>query len=43
MDRDKRWERICIAYDAMIAGDGEECTEDKVAVGFSCLRLPYRL
>ncbi|SMO51761.1 phosphoglycerate mutase [Saccharicrinis carchari] len=28
MDRDKRWERIKIAYDAMIAGIGESTTTD---------------
>lgn len=30
MDRDKRWERICVAYEAMIGGKGEESTVDKV-------------
>ncbi|GMR54033.1 hypothetical protein PMAYCL1PPCAC_24228, partial [Pristionchus mayeri] len=30
MDRDKRWERICVAYEAMIGGKGEESTIDKV-------------
>ncbi len=28
MDRDKRWERIKIAYDAMVAGVGESTTTD---------------
>lgn len=31
MDRDKRWERIKIAYDAMVAGTGEESTTDMTA------------
>ncbi|WP_066628367.1 2,3-bisphosphoglycerate-independent phosphoglycerate mutase [Labilibacter marinus] len=31
MDRDKRWERIKIAYDAMVAGQGEESTTDVTA------------
>jgi len=28
MDRDKRWERVKIAYDAMVAGVGEDLTSD---------------
>ncbi|WP_068473875.1 2,3-bisphosphoglycerate-independent phosphoglycerate mutase [Saccharicrinis aurantiacus] len=31
MDRDKRWERIKVAYDAMVAGVGEESTTDMTA------------
>ncbi|CAI4224128.1 unnamed protein product [Auanema sp. JU1783] len=27
MDRDKRWERICVAYDGMVGGSGEDCVE----------------
>ncbi|KJH47823.1 2,3-bisphosphoglycerate-independent phosphoglycerate mutase [Dictyocaulus viviparus] len=30
MDRDKRWERICVAYEAMIGGKGEAATVDQV-------------
>ncbi|XP_066014912.1 2,3-bisphosphoglycerate-independent phosphoglycerate mutase-like isoform X4 [Pocillopora verrucosa] len=30
MDRDKRWERIQIAYEALVQGKGEETTPDKV-------------
>lgn len=30
MDRDKRWERIQIAFEGLVAGKGEESTEDKV-------------
>ncbi|CAB3407213.1 unnamed protein product [Caenorhabditis bovis] len=30
MDRDNRWERINVAYEAMIAGVGEASSEDKV-------------
>ncbi|VDK59522.1 unnamed protein product [Gongylonema pulchrum] len=29
MDRDKRWERIRVCYDAMIGGVGEKATIDK--------------
>ncbi|CAD5222435.1 unnamed protein product [Bursaphelenchus xylophilus] len=29
MDRDTRWERTCVAYDAMVANQGEEITVDK--------------
>ncbi|TMS36928.1 hypothetical protein L596_003982 [Steinernema carpocapsae] len=29
MDRDKRWERIRVAYDAMIGGVGQQITTDK--------------
>ncbi|MCW3807538.1 2,3-bisphosphoglycerate-independent phosphoglycerate mutase [Plebeiibacterium marinum] len=28
MDRDKRWERVKVAYDAMVAGQGEATTTD---------------
>ncbi|WP_027472263.1 2,3-bisphosphoglycerate-independent phosphoglycerate mutase [Saccharicrinis fermentans] len=31
MDRDKRWERIKVAYDAMVAGKGETTTTDVLA------------
>ena len=30
MDRDKRWERIKIAYEALVQGIGETTTTDKV-------------
>ena len=30
MDRDKRWERIQIAYEALVQGKGEKTTPDKV-------------
>ncbi|KAJ2331208.1 hypothetical protein GGI00_003358, partial [Coemansia sp. RSA 2681] len=30
MDRDKRWERVQIAFDAMTQGKGEKCTGDPV-------------
>ncbi len=30
MDRDKRWERIQVAYEALIAGKGEKATHDKL-------------
>ena len=30
MDRDKRWERIKIAYEALVQGKGETTTPDKV-------------
>lgn len=30
MDRDKRWERIKIAFEGLVAGRGEETTEDKL-------------
>lgn len=33
MDRDKRWERVKIAYDAMLKGKGEFITEDKILLG----------
>lgn len=29
MDRDTRWERTRVAYDAMVANVGEDCTVDK--------------
>ena len=31
MDRDKRWERICVAYEALCAGKGEESSAEKVS------------
>ena len=31
MDRDKRWERINVAYEAMIGGVGESSNEDSVS------------
>ncbi len=31
MDRDKRWERVKVAYDAMVAGKGESTTTDVLA------------
>lgn len=30
MDRDKRWERIQLAYNALLAGNGERTTCDKL-------------
>lgn len=30
MDRDKRWERIKIAYEALVQGKGEVTTAEKV-------------
>lgn len=30
MDRDKRWERIQVAYEAMVAGIGEKITPNRV-------------
>ena len=30
MDRDKRWERIKIAYEALVQGKGELTTPDKL-------------
>lgn len=30
MDRDKRWERVKLAYDAMVHGEGTRVTEDEV-------------
>lgn len=30
MDRDKRWERIQIAYEGLVQGTGEKCTEDEI-------------
>lgn len=30
MDRDKRWERIQVAYEMLVAGRGEECPADRV-------------
>lgn len=30
MDRDKRWERIKIAYDGLVQGIGDKCSADKI-------------
>ncbi|CAJ0577712.1 unnamed protein product, partial [Mesorhabditis spiculigera] len=30
MDRDKRWERIAVAYEGMVGGKGEETSKEKV-------------
>lgn len=30
MDRDKRWERIKIAYEGLVQGKGEDTTPDKL-------------
>lgn len=27
MDRDKRWERTCIAYELYVSGKGEKCID----------------
>jgi 2,3-bisphosphoglycerate-independent phosphoglycerate mutase len=32
MDRDKRWERVRLAYDAMVKGEGEKATDALAAV-----------
>src|ERR1043166_3413946 len=32
MDRDKRWERVKLAYDALVNGEGEKATDDCVVV-----------
>ncbi len=32
MDRDKRWERVRLAYDAMVLGEGEKATDALAAV-----------
>ena len=38
MDRDKRWERIKIAYDGLLGGVGEKCNkEDLIKVCFKIL------
>lgn len=40
MDRDKRWERIKIAYEALVQGKGEVTTPDKIIeVQFRCHQL----
>lgn len=36
MDRDKRWERVKVAYDAMVNGIGENCSDV-----FSCIEKRY--
>ncbi len=35
MDRDKRWERVKLAYDAMVLGAGEKATDAAAAVSVS--------
>jgi 2,3-bisphosphoglycerate-independent phosphoglycerate mutase len=35
MDRDKRWERIKLAYDALVNGNGQKATDAIAAVEFS--------
>ena len=37
MDRDKRWERIKIAYEALVQGIGETTTEQSLVFGGSWL------
>ena len=32
MDRDKRWERVKLAYDAMVKGEGEKTTDPLLAI-----------
>ncbi len=32
MDRDKRWERVKLAYDALVNGVGEKATDGLAAV-----------
>lgn len=32
MDRDKRWERVELAYDAMVKGEGEQATDPLAAI-----------
>lgn len=43
MDRDKRWERIAIAYEAMIAGVGEASEEEKAVELVKVCSLEYRM
>lgn len=46
MDRDKRWERIKIAYEALVQGKGEVATPDKVIevrFNIQMLRICYRV
>ena len=38
MDRDNRWERVALAYDAMIHGLGEECDTAEAAVAAAYAR-----
>ena len=35
MDRDKRWERVELAYDAMVKGEGEQATDPLAAIQHS--------
>jgi len=35
MDRDKRWERVELAYDAMVKGEGEQATDPVAAIQHS--------
>ena len=35
MDRDKRWERVKVAYDMLVKGEGEHATDMSAAVGKS--------
>lgn len=35
MDRDKRWERVELAYDAMVKGEGEQATDPLAAIQYS--------
>ena len=30
MDRDKRWERVKVAFDGLVAGEGEHVSSDKL-------------
>ena len=32
MDRDKRWERVKLAYDALVKGEGKKATDAVAAV-----------
>ena len=44
MDRDKRWERIKIAYEALVQGKGEVTTPEKVIeVHVTCISVQYKL
>jgi 2,3-bisphosphoglycerate-independent phosphoglycerate mutase len=42
MDRDKRWERIKIAYEGLVQGTGETTTLDKV-IDVSILTPKYEV
>ena len=35
MDRDKRWDRVKVAYDLLVNGEGEKCTDPAAAVAVS--------